>query len=138
MNAREFLISRRRARKDTSKVTSSNMVVLFEVVELLREHDPEMSAQLLSTFLHIASHEGATKQQTEESIGLSTTSGSRNTGYLGKKQLNRDSLKQPLELVQQGHPEDNQRKLVHTLSPKGQLLVAQIELLLANINKETE
>lgn len=100
---------------------------LLKVIEALRILDREMPAQVLATFLYVASHENCHKQALEEDLSFTTASSSRNTDWLSKiHRLNKPGL----DLIIKEVDPTNKRRQTLRLSPKGEQLVKLIEDLL--------
>jgi DNA-binding MarR family transcriptional regulator len=82
---------------------------------------------VILTFLYVATHNKCHKQALEEELGLTTAGGSRNTDWLAKvHRLNKPGL----DLIIKEVDPSNRRRLQLRLSPKGESLVKQIEVLL--------
>ena len=112
-----------------STQTSHEAFKLLQMFEQLRVLDQEMPAQLLSCFLYIASHNPCHKVAIEEGLNLSVASGSRNIDRLCK--VNR--LKQPgLGLVQKEEDPSNRRRLIISLTPKGEKLINNLKTAVYN------
>tara|TARA_R100001460_G_scaffold39525_5_gene74346 strand:+ start:1760 stop:2128 length:369 start_codon:yes stop_codon:yes gene_type:complete len=111
-------------------LTDQKIFKLYEVINILREYDREMPAQLLSTLLYIASHKDCHKQALEdpnEGLGLSTAAASRCTDWLSHKHW---VGKQGLGLIIKEADPCNRRRLQLRLTKKGEVLVARIKRIL--------
>jgi len=93
-------------------------------MELFRILDREIPAQVLSTFLYVASHDNCHKQAVEQELEFSSASGSRNTDWLSKlHRLNKPGL----DLIIKEVDPSNRRRQTLKLSPKGRALIKQIK-----------
>ena len=100
--------------------TNDNMARLLLVIERLRVLDREVPAQVVSCFLYVASHNPCHKQALEEDLELTTASGSRNTEWLTTK----NRLRKPgLGLINKEYDPSNKRRLLLSLTEKGEALV---------------
>lgn len=109
------------------QVTNPNALKLQRVIELFRLVEQEMPAQVIATFLYVAAHKGCHKTALEEDLGLTPASGSRNTDRLWKYHR----LGKPgLDLITKEADPTNRRRTILKLTPKGELLVKQIEEIL--------
>jgi len=109
------------------EVTDPEMGGLLKVVELFQVLDREIPAQVMATFLYVATHDECHKQALEEALSFSTASGSRNTDWLSKQhRLNKPGL----DLIIKEVDPTNRRRTILKLSPKGKTLVKQIKALL--------
>ncbi len=98
---------------------------LYEAIELLRMLDREMPAQLVSTFLFVASHEPVDTLQIAEGTGLAKSSVSRNTDWLSTH--HRIKTRMGLGLISKEENPLNWRTRVCRLTPQGVLLIKQIK-----------
>ena len=109
------------------EVTDPQIGGLLKVVELFQVLDREIPAQVMATFLYVATHDECHKQALEEALSFSTASGSRNTDWLSKQhRLNKPGL----DLIIKEVDPTNRRRTILKLSPKGKTLVKQIKDLL--------
>ncbi len=100
---------------------------MLRVINLLRLLDRELPAQAMASFLYVASHNPCHKQALEEDLEFTTASGSRNVNWLSDKHR----LKKPgLGLITIERDPSNRRRLLLKLTPKGESLTKQIDLLL--------
>ena len=107
--------------------TNPRIERLLKVMEAIRLLDREMPAQVISTFLFVASHNNCHKQALEEDLSFTTASSSRNTDWLSKlHRLNKPGL----DLIIKEVDPTNKRRQQLRLSPKGEQLVKLIEDLL--------
>jgi len=105
-------------------LTDPQMEKLLKVMELFRILDREIPAQVLSTFLYVASHDNCHKQAVEQELEFSSASGSRNTDWLSKlHRLNKPGL----DLIIKEVDPSNRRRQTLKLSPKGRALIKQIK-----------
>ena len=114
--------------QDPSRVvTDFQMQKLAQAVELFRTHDKEIPAQVIATFLYVASHDDCFKGDLEKALAFSTASGSRNTDWLSEfHRLNKAGLGL---LIKYRDPTNRRRQIVK-LSPKGRILVNQLKQIL--------
>ena len=114
--------------QDPSRVvTDFQMQKLAQAVELFRTHDKEIPAQVIATFLYVASHDDCLKSDLEKELMFSTASGSRNTDWLSDfHRLNKAGL----GLLIKYRDPTNRRKQILKLSPKGRILAKQLKQLL--------
>ena len=97
---------------------------LLQGIELLRLLDREVPAQVISCFLYIAAHNPCHKQALEEDLGFTTASASRNIDWLcGRHRLGKPGL----DLVMKVPDPSNRRRLLCTLSPKGDALLRSLK-----------
>jgi DNA-binding MarR family transcriptional regulator len=105
-------------------LTNPSIERLLKVIEVLRLLDREMPAQVLASFLYVASHDSCHKQAMEEDLSFTTASSSRNTDWLSKfHRLNKPGLGL---IVKEADP-SNRRRQILRLTPKGERLIHQIE-----------
>jgi len=108
-------------------VTDFQMQKLAQAVELFRTHDKEIPAQVIATFLYVASHDDCAKVDLEKALAFSSASGSRNTDWLSEfHRLNKAGL----GLLIKYRDPTNRRKQILKLSPKGRILVNQLKQIL--------
>lgn len=108
-------------------VTDFQMQKLAQAVELFRTHDKEIPAQVIATFLYVASHDDCLKVDLEKALAFSSASGSRNTDWLSEfHRLNKAGL----GLIIKYRDPTNRRKQILKLSPKGRILVNQLKQIL--------
>ena len=99
----------------------------MKAIELFRELDREVPAQLIVTYLYVAAHNPCYKTQLERDLGFLTASCSRNIAFLS----HRHRLNKPgLGLVRKDADPTNLRRLIISLTPKGEQLLQRIEDLL--------
>jgi len=106
------------------QVTDDQLLKLLKVIETLRILDREMPAQLLSTFLYVASHDGCHKPALSEDLDFSEASSSRCTDWLSRK--HRIKGRDGLNLITKEADPANRRRHVLRLTPQGQLLAQQL------------
>jgi DNA-binding MarR family transcriptional regulator len=100
------------------------MAQLLKAFELLRLMDREIPGQLVSAFLYIASHNPCHKQALEEDLDLPTSSSSRLVDWLSHYHR----LGKPgLGLVTKTKDPTNFRRIIVTLTPKGESLARQMK-----------
>tara|TARA_R100001443_G_scaffold26797_2_gene40108 strand:- start:3441 stop:3815 length:375 start_codon:yes stop_codon:yes gene_type:complete len=108
-------------------VTDYQMAKLAQAIEHLRTFDKEIPAQVIATFLYVASHDDCSKIDLEKALAFSTASGSRNTDWLSDfHRLNKAGL----GLITKTRDPSNRRKQILKLSPKGRILVQQLKNIL--------
>jgi len=104
-------------------ITDDSTLAVLKAFERLRMLDREMPAQVVSTFLYIASHDPCHKQAIEEDLCHSTAAASRNIDWLcGRQRLSKPGL----ELVEKYRDPSNGRRFLCRLTSKGQALVRDI------------
>ena len=108
-------------------VTDQRSERLFVAMNVLRKMDSEMPAQLVSALFYIASRKDCHKQALEEDLNLSVAAGSRNTDWLSE---NHRLGKKGLGLITKERDQDNKRRLILKLTPKGELLIQQLKEIL--------
>ena len=105
-------------------VTDYQMAKLAQAIEHFRTFDKEIPAQVIATFLYVASHDDCTKVDLEKALAFSTASGSRNSDYLSDfHRLNKPGL----GLIAKYRDQTNRRRQILKLTPKGRILVKQIK-----------
>lgn len=107
------------------QLTDPDAEKLLHMVEKIRSLDREFPAQLLSTLLYVASHNGCHKQALEEDLNFSTASGSRNPDLLANADRYPD--KKGLHLIVKEKDPANGRRLQLKLTPKGHFLIDQLK-----------
>lgn len=98
---------------------------MLEFMEILRKLDREVPAQLISTLLYVASHDGCHKQALEEDLEFTTASGSRNTDYLSPK--HRLGNKNGCNLIIKEVDPSNARRLQLRLTDQGHALIQRLK-----------
>ena len=118
--------------QDSSRgVTDSDIEKLAQAIELFRNSDSEntkeIPAQVISTFLYVASHDDCNKIDMERALNMSSASGSRNTDWLSGFHR----LKKPgLRLIIKYRDPSNRRKQILQLSAKGRRLAQELKNIL--------
>jgi len=108
-------------------VTDYQMAKLAQAIEHFRTLDKEIPAQVIATFLYVASHDDCTKVDLEKALTFSTASGSRNTDWLSEfHRLNKAGL----GLIVKYRDQTNRRRQLLKLSPKGRILVKHLKTIL--------
>lgn len=108
-------------------VTDYQMAKLAQAIEHFRTLDKEIPAQVIATFLYVASHDDCTKVDLEKALTFSTASGSRNTDWLSEfHRLNKAGL----GLIIKYRDQTNRRRQLLKLSPKGRILVKHLKTIL--------
>lgn len=87
------------------------------MVEEFRKLDPELPTQTANTFLFIAMHEGCTMRELAQALGVAQSTMSRNVSALSK--IHRLG-KAGLNLVQRDPDPYERRRVIVTLTPRGQ------------------
>ena len=109
------------------QLTNPKVERLLKVIEAIRVLDREMPAQLVATFLYVASHDECHKAAMEEDLNFKAASGSRNTDWLSKYHR----LRKPgLNLITKEADPTNRRRAILKLTPKGEQLIHHITQLL--------
>lgn len=114
---------------DPLRRTRTNPTIerLLKAINLLRLLDREMPAQVIASFLYVASHDNCHKQAMEEELSMTVASGSRNTDWLSKyHRLNKPGLNL---ITKEADPTDRRRQILK-LTPKGHELVNQLQEIL--------
>lgn len=106
------------------QVTDRKLARLLKVIETLRVLDTEMPAQLLSTFLYVASHDGCHKPALTEDLDFTDASSSRCTDWLTS--THRIKGKEGLGLITKEVDPTNRRRTILSLTPTGKLLAQQL------------
>ena len=89
--------------------------------------DKEMPAQMMSTYLYVATHNRCHKQALEEDLKFSSASGSRNTDYLSPTHRLK---KKGFSLLEKKYDQFNRRRLTLELTPDGKKLGEELEAIL--------
>ena len=120
-------------------VTDRQTLKLLAVMNVLREWEREMPAQLIATFLYVASHNDCPKSDLvkpieEGGLGFTEASASRNTDCLAKIHRLRDEdgkRRQGLGLIKKySDPERDGRLKFLKLTPQGEALNCQLKQIL--------
>lgn len=120
-------------------ITDRQTLKLLKVINVLREWEREMPAQLIATFLYVASHNDCPKSDLakpieEGGLGFTEASASRNTDCLAKIHRLRDEdgkRRQGLGLIKKySDPDRDGRLKFLKLTPQGEALNAQIKQIL--------
>lgn len=112
--------------------TNPQIERLLKAMNLLRVLDREMPAQVIASFLYVASHDNCHKQAMEEELSMTVASGSRNTDWLSKyHRLNKPGLDL---ITKEADPSDRRRQILK-LTPKGHELVKQLQEILYGNNE---
>ena len=114
--------------KDPSReITDIDIAKLAQAIEHFRTLDKEIPAQVIATFLYVASHDDCNKVDLEKALAFSTASGSRNTDWLSAyHRLNKPGL----GLIIKYRDPNNRRRQVLQLSAKGRILVQELKQIL--------
>ena len=108
-------------------ITNRQLLPLLEVIELFMKFDREIPAQMMSTYLYVATHNRCHKQALEEDLSFSSASGSRNTDYLSPTHRLK---KKGFSLLEKKHDQFNRRRLTLELTPDGKKLAEELEAIL--------
>ena len=108
-------------------ITNRQLLPLLEVIELFMKFDREMPAQMMSTYLYVATHNRCHKQALEEDLSFSSASGSRNTDYLSPTHRLK---KKGFSLLEKKYDQFNRRRLTLELTPDGKKLAEELEAIL--------
>ena len=118
--------------KDSSRgITDAEMEKLAQAIEFFRSFDnentKEIPAQVIATFLYVASHDDCNKIDLEKSLNMSSASGSRNTDWLSDQHR---LAKPGLGLIIKYRDRTNRRKQVLQLTAKGRQLAKELKNIL--------
>ena len=89
--------------------------------------DREIPAQMMSTYLYVATHNRCHKQALEEDLSFSSASGSRNTDYLSPTHRLK---KKGFSLLEKKYDQFNRRRLTLELTSDGKKLAEELEAIL--------
>ena len=104
-------------------ITFDKGLALLEVVKELQKLDREVPAQVVCTYLYVATHDGCHSQAMMEDLELTAASASRNTDWLTKKHR---LGKSGLDLIVKEIDPSNRRRQILRLTPKGKHLIHSI------------
>lgn len=105
------------------QLTDPSLEPLLEVINIVRQLDREMPAQVLATLFYVATHDDCHKQALEEELEFTAASGSRNTDWLSDKHR----LGKPgLGLITKNVDPSNRRRQTLKLTTKGHKLMSQL------------
>ena len=105
-------------------ITDASLLPMVDLMQLFREWDREVPAQVVVTFLYIAAHDGCHKQVLEDDLGFSTASSSRNIAWLSDEHR----LGKPgLGLIERFRDSNNLRRIRCRLTSKGRAAATQIK-----------
>lgn len=105
------------------QLTDPSLEPLLEVINIVRQLDREMPAQVLATLFYVATHDDCHKQALEEELEFTAASGSRNTAWLSDKHR----LGKPgLGLITKNVDPSNRRRQTLKLTTKGHQLMSQL------------
>ena len=104
--------------------TSEDVAKLLAAIERLRILDDEMPAQLLSTFLYVASHNGCHSLALKEDLDMTAASTSRNTDWLSG--VHRSNPARGLNLITKEVDPSNRRRHILKLTPQGKKLAKDL------------
>ena len=97
---------------------------MYMAFEVLRAKEREFPAQLVSTFLYIASHNGCRQEDLMDGTSMSSSSVSRNVTWLGPRhRLGKEGLKLVYREID---PDDPKRYRIY-LSRKGEQMATLLE-----------
>ena len=108
-------------------ITNRKLLPLLEVIELFMKFDREIPAQMMITYLYVATHNRCHKQALEEDLSFSSASGSRNTDYLSPTHRLK---KKGFSLLEKKYDQFNRRRLTLELTPDGKKLAEELEAIL--------
>ena len=104
--------------------TNDSLYRMYMAFDVIRSLDREFPAQLLITFLYIASHNGCRQEDIATETSMTTSSVSRNVTWLGPRhRLGKEGLRL---IYRERDPSDYKRYRVF-LSRKGEQIVKLIE-----------
>jgi DNA-binding MarR family transcriptional regulator len=97
----------------------------LQVIELFREYNPQMQAQMMTTFLHIALNPNITQEElrAKTGYGLASSSMTRNIDELSDETI---KGKKGFGLVHRSDGVDRRTKEITITRDKGQRLLAEI------------
>ena len=108
----------------TTPVTREKSNRLYMAFEILRSQEREFPAQLVSTLLYVAAHNGCRQEDLMEATSMSSSSISRNVTWLGPRhRLGKEGLK---FIYRERDPDDPKRYRLF-LSKKGEQMVNLLE-----------
>ena len=112
-------------------VTCNQMEKLARAIEAFRNsenaYSKEIPAQVIASFLYVASHDDCNKIDMERELDLSSASGSRNTDWLSDQHR----LGKPgLGLIVKYRDRTNRRRQILQLTAKGRQLANTMKLIL--------
>jgi len=114
-------------KEPSREITDIDIAKLAQAIEHFRTLDKEIPAQVIATFLYVASHDDCLKGDLEKALAFSTASGSRNTDWLSAyHRLNKPGL----GLIIKYRDPNNRRRQVLQLSAKGRILVQELKQIL--------
>ena len=108
-------------------ITNRQLLPLLEVIELFMKFDREIPAQMMSTYLYVATHNRCHKQALEEDLSFSSASGSRNTDYLSPTHILKNK---GFSLLEKKYDKYNGRRLTLELNSDGKKLAEELEAIL--------
>jgi|TARA_A200000159_G_scaffold16996_1_gene13978 DNA-binding MarR family transcriptional regulator len=112
-------------------VTDYQIAKLAQAIEFFRNSDnentKEIPAQVISTFLYVASHDDCNKIDMERALKMSSASGSRNTDWLSDQHR---LAKPGLGLIIKYRDRTNRRKQVLQMTAKGRQLANSLKQIL--------
>ncbi len=109
------------------EITDIDIAKLAQAIEHFRTLDKEIPAQVIATFLYVASHDDCNKIDMEKVLAFSTASGSRNTDWLSEfHRLNKPGL----GLIDKYRDPTNRRRQILKLTPKGRIFVQELKQIL--------
>lgn len=121
------LIRSQPAMAPKSQVTDEELLPLLEVMEEFRSFHKEVPAQVLSTFLYIATHNPCHLKTLQEGLKMKQGSASRCTDWLAD--INR--LKKPgMNLIKKEPDPLSANRMVVSLTAKGERLAANLRRIL--------
>lgn len=113
-----------------NEVTDRNFERLRRAIDLLRTLDNEIPGQMISVFFYICARNGCTSTPMPKDIGLAQSSISRCTDWLSDYHR----LGKPgMGLITKRRDAKDRRVMRNWLTPKGELIKAQIEELLSYV-----
>ena len=104
--------------------TSKDVIRLLAAIEKLRVLDMEMPAQLISTFLYVASHDGCHSLALREDLEMTAASTSRNTDWLSG--FHRNNPARGLNLITKEVDLGDRRRHILKLTPQGKKLAHEL------------
>lgn len=106
-------------------ITNDDMLKLLKIIEKLRVLDLEMPAQVVASFLYVASHDGCHSVALQEDLDMTAASVSRNTTWLSSH--HRTNKERGLNLITKEVDPSNRRRHLLKLTVEGRKLVKDLQ-----------
>ena len=108
-------------------ITNRKLLALLEVIKLFMKFDKEIPAQVISTYLYVATHNRCHKKALEQDLNTSSASGSRNTDFLSPTHRLK---KKGFSLLRKVVDPFNRKRLTLELTFDGMKLAEELEAIL--------